>query len=89
MADQERQPKHNLGLTQELEIDRICRRFEEELRSGAEPLIEPFIENQEEPFRCQLLRELLLLDIEYRKHKGTSLGTNDYLERFPDDLFES
>ena len=40
-----------------LEIDRICRKFEAELKAGKEPQIEAFLGEMTEPQRSQLRQD--------------------------------
>lgn len=47
------------------------------------PQIEAFLEGIEEPQRSELLRELLLLDLDYRLHCDESPDPEEYRRRFP------
>lgn len=70
------------GVTQDLELDRICVEFEAALKAGSAPKIEEILQVRSEPQRPQLLRQLLLLEIEYN-------GVADFAElekRFPDNV---
>jgi WD40 repeat protein len=64
-------------------IDQACNRFEHAWRDGT-PRIEDFLEGVEEPERSVLLRELVLLDIDYRRLRGQTPQAGDYSPRFPD-----
>ena len=69
------------GVTQDLELDRICIEFEAALQAGSTPKIEEILQDRSEPQRSQLLRQLLLLEIEYE-----GVAEVDELEqRFPGD----
>ena len=67
------------------QIDRTCDRFESALKVGARPDVTEFLGNASEPLRSALLRQLLLLDLDYARHRGKSPRVEDYLTRFPDD----
>jgi serine/threonine-protein kinase len=49
-----------------LAIDKICEAFEAEWKAGRQPQLEPYLADVAEPIRPALLRELMLLDEEYR-----------------------
>ena len=70
-----------------LKIDQACDRFEDAWQATAAeppPRIEDFLDAPDGPERCILLRELLALELEYRRDRGESPTAADYLERFPD-----
>jgi serine/threonine protein kinase/WD40 repeat protein len=66
------------------DINRACERFEAELQSGGEPKIELFVAQVPEGARSELTRELLKLEIYYRRERGDTIGPDDYRSRFPD-----
>jgi len=66
-------------------IDRVCAAFEEAWKSGGHPAIEPFCADAAEPERSALLRELLLLDVDYRERSGDPPSRQEYYLRFPND----
>jgi serine/threonine-protein kinase len=53
-----------------LRIDAACNRFEAAWRAGPPPRVEDFLEGWEGPERAALLRELVLLDQDYRTGPG-------------------
>src|SRR5438270_777835 len=59
-------------------VDRICNAFELAWRGTSRPQIEDFIGGVPEPERFALLRELLLLEVEYRRARGEECRTEDY-----------
>jgi hypothetical protein len=63
-------------------IDQVCNRFEVGWRTGT-PRIEDFIEGWVEPERGALLRELVLIDLEYRRARGEKCQADEYRARFP------
>lgn len=66
-------------------LERACDRFEEAWKAGQRPTITNFLTDQdgrEQPF---MLRELLVLDIAYRRRTGERPAPEDYLRHFPTD----
>jgi serine/threonine-protein kinase len=64
-------------------IDAVCEDFEEEARGGKSPRVEDYLTNCPASLRQSLLRELLLLDLEYRD--SPDLSEQEYRARFPHD----
>jgi tetratricopeptide (TPR) repeat protein len=64
-------------------VDAVCCRFERAWREGGRPRVEDFLADLPEPERGPLLRELVLLDADYRRRTGDSPEPKDYLSRFP------
>jgi serine/threonine protein kinase len=64
-------------------IDAVCDRFEEELQAGRKPCIEQALETVDRSVQTVLLRQLILLELEYGSN-GKRTGSSDYLIRFPD-----
>lgn len=64
------------------EIDTICTRFEQVWKTGAEPRIEEYLANTPDVAKSMLLRELILLDIYYRRRRGESISVDHYKARF-------
>src|SRR5690348_12961630 len=65
-------------------IDEICLRFEGLLQAGGTPRIEDELADWQGHERHVLLRELLLLEVDYRSRSHKSVTDAEYLERFPD-----
>ena len=65
-------------------IDQVCNQFEHAWRSNPPPRIEAFLDDAAEPERSALLRELILLDVHYRRRHGETPRTEDYGSRFPE-----
>jgi WD40 repeat protein/tRNA A-37 threonylcarbamoyl transferase component Bud32 len=63
-------------------LDQVCNQFERAWRGGT-PRIEDFLAGVVEPERSALLRELVLLDIDYRRQREQTPRVEDY-ERFPE-----
>jgi WD40 repeat protein/serine/threonine protein kinase len=64
-------------------VDETCDRFEEELQAGQSPAIEGYLGNVDTQAQAALLRQLVLLEWEYRQNGGDSIELTDYLARFP------
>jgi WD40 repeat protein len=64
-------------------IDRILDRFEAAWQRGGQPSLDAYLAEAHAERRL-LLRELALLDLEYRLKAGGPVSAADYLTRFPD-----
>jgi len=69
----------------------LCRRLEAGWRAGQPPLIEKLLEEAPEIDQGILLRDLLALDLQFRRGGGTTPRPADYRARFPgqDELIAS
>jgi serine/threonine protein kinase/formylglycine-generating enzyme required for sulfatase activity len=65
-------------------IGGICGRFADAWQAGQRPPIEEYLAEVVEPECPALLRELLVLELAYRRRAGETLAVEDYLRRFPD-----
>jgi hypothetical protein len=66
-------------------VDRLCDRFEAAWRDGSRPALEAFLAEAPATCRPEALRQLLLLDIEYRRRAGEVPAPEDYLPLGGDD----
>jgi tetratricopeptide (TPR) repeat protein len=66
-------------------VEAVCDRFEAAWRSGPRPHIELYLGAVEHSVQAALLRELLTLDVEYRRQAGEDPIPSEYLARFPSD----
>jgi len=64
-------------------IDQACLGFEKAWREGGHPAVAPYLAGVAEPARSELLRELLLLDVDYRQQAGESPQVEQYAAAFP------
>jgi hypothetical protein len=67
-------------------VYQVCRRFEAAWKAapgGPRPCIADYIDHVPAPGRLALLRELLSLDVEYRRLAGEQPALEDYLSQFP------
>ena len=65
-------------------VDGACDRFEGACRGGGRPRIEDYLAELPEPERPALLRELLRIELAYRRAAGEAPAADDYRPRFPD-----
>jgi hypothetical protein len=65
-------------------VDAVCVRFEAAWTAGEQPRIEDFLGTYPEPERPALLRELLHLELEYRRRRGDGALAQAYRPRFPE-----
>jgi hypothetical protein len=68
-------------------VDEVCDRFEGAWATagsdGQRPRIEDYLGDTPEPERTELLRELLALELEYRRDRGEKPTLQEYQTRFP------
>src|SRR5262245_47010811 len=62
-------------------LEEICCRFEQAWQAGQRPLPEEFLAGAEGALRLALLRELLGLDVDYRRQAGERPSRQDYATR--------
>jgi hypothetical protein len=67
-----------VSLSAEHRVDAVCQRFEAAWRAGEEPRFEDYLQGWQEPDRSVLLRELVLLDQEYRRRKSETPSLGSY-----------
>jgi tetratricopeptide (TPR) repeat protein/predicted Ser/Thr protein kinase len=80
-------PTHDweLPLADRRRIDAACDRFEDAWRAGEPPDLASFLAGTPDPAQARLFRELLILDLEYRRRGGaTTLDAEGYRARFPE-----
>jgi WD40 repeat protein len=66
-------------------VDRACDRFEAACRDGPPPRVEDFLDGfPAGPTRAALLRELVPLEVHYRRTRSEPCRAEDYRGRFPD-----
>ncbi len=65
-------------------MDAACLRFEAVWKEGRRPQLEDFVADSTGAEQTALLRELILIDMSYRRRLGETPRPDDYLERFPD-----
>ena len=73
-----------LPLSLEQKVDQVCTRFEAAWKAGPRPRIEDYLVGLADVEMREVLRELIPLDIYYRRQHGESCQTGDYQTRFPE-----
>jgi hypothetical protein len=80
--------EESLPLSAEMRIDAVCVRFEAAWKAvasgGARPAIEAYLGDAADAERAALLRELLALDLDYRKRGSERPAPDDYRPWFPE-----
>jgi serine/threonine protein kinase/formylglycine-generating enzyme required for sulfatase activity len=91
MSDAPLNKNESAPLSQGLRIDQVCNRFEDAWEGGQRPRIEDYLGEVNEAEQPGLLRELLGMEIQYRRLDGDTLYLDDYRRRFPDhaDLIQA
>jgi serine/threonine protein kinase len=74
----------SLPLSAERRVDELCRRFEDAWKTGGRPRLEDFAAGSAGAERLALVRELIRLDVSYRRDHGEEPRAEDYLPRFPE-----
>lgn len=72
-----------LPLSLQQKLDQVCKRFEGGWKTGAQPRIEDHLADLADVEKREVLRELVLLDVFYRRKHGESCQLQDYQARFP------
>jgi serine/threonine protein kinase/formylglycine-generating enzyme required for sulfatase activity len=72
--------------SQALRLDAICVRFEKAWQAGQRPRVEEFLGDISEPERSELLRELLGLELDYRRRASETLDSEEFRQRFPEHV---
>ena len=65
-------------------VDQACASFEAAWTAGQRPRLEDFLDTVSESARPSAIRELILLDVHYRRLAGEEPQAADYQARFPD-----
>jgi serine/threonine-protein kinase len=71
-----------LPLSAARRVNDVCNRFELAWQAGQRPGIEDYLGDVPEPERAALVRELVALDIAYRRQGGEDAQADDYRARF-------
>ena len=84
MADSHNPPaRRKLSVSQRLEIDGLCTDFDRAWREQSEPpRISEFLTRAANELRPELLRELLRVELEYRRGRGEAVLKEPYLAQF-------
>jgi len=74
----------SLPLLQVQHIDRVCDRFEAAWKAGLRPRIDEFLRDAPSSESLDLLRELLVLDLDYRRRLGEKPTLEEYRAQHPE-----
>jgi serine/threonine protein kinase len=83
MSEKTRAGGGTLPLAVARRVNAVCNRFELAWQAGQRPRIEDHLGEVPEPDRSELVRELVALDIDYRRQAGEDPRAEDYRARFP------
>src|SRR5262245_58979071 len=72
-----------LPLSVDQQIDAVCTRFERDWLAGLTPCLEDFLEPATGAEREELFRQLLRVELAYRRQRGEPVFAEHYLARFP------
>jgi eukaryotic-like serine/threonine-protein kinase len=95
MTVDSRAPLADRSLALRLRVDRVCEEFEASWQAGRQPRIEDHLDAESDDVRPVLLRELVALEIIYRRKNGEGVARAEYRARFPgnaslvDSVFDS
>src|SRR5208283_5658907 len=70
-------------LSQAQQVDRVCDQFEAAWKAGPHPRIDDFLTEVPPVQWLDLLRELLNVDLEYRRQLGESPTLEEYQAQYP------
>ena len=80
-------PSHDgdlLSPSGERRLDDVCRRFEAARKAGRGSPVEAYLSGAAGAERMALLKELIKLDVFYRRQRGDAVQSAEYLRRFPE-----
>jgi hypothetical protein len=72
------------AVLQARQVDRACDQFERAWKGDGRPRIEDLLGSWDGAARSALLRELVPLEVYYRRRLGEDCSVSDYLARFPE-----
>jgi serine/threonine protein kinase len=65
-------------------IDQVCDLYELAWQRGERPQISSFLDKADTAYRARLFRELVLVELEYRRNLGECPAVDDYRRDFPE-----
>ena len=83
MSQQRGPGNENVSPSQLERVDRVCDCFESSWKAGQRPRIEEYLDSTPEPERSARLRELLCVELAYRRRSGEIPALEEYSPRFP------
>ena len=79
-----RQQAEDASFALERRVDDLCLAFERARKAGQQPRIEDYLATPPESELALLFRELLALELAYRRRDGEIVAVEDYRQRFPE-----
>src|SRR5262245_21274409 len=83
----ENSSSRDLGPTPARLIDQLCDEYEARLHAGQSPRIEDYLLKVSEADHSALLRELVPLEVEYRRRRDEQPTLAEFEQRFPGEQF--
>src|SRR5215470_17105702 len=87
MTEEAGASKDDSRLSLLIRLDEVCDQFEAAWKAaestGQRPRLEDYLGDVPEPERAAVLRELIPLDIDYRRRAGEQPRAEEYRDRFP------
>ena len=83
MIGDETEDRGSVPFTVADRINQVCDRFESDWRAGERPRIEDRLAGVTGPERILLVRELLAVELHWRRKGGEQPAPGEYLERIP------
>jgi tetratricopeptide (TPR) repeat protein/tRNA A-37 threonylcarbamoyl transferase component Bud32 len=84
VPDRGEDPRSALPVAMIVRMDQICDRFEAAWQAGGQPRIEDYRDDLAGPGRAVLLRDLLVLELAYRRRRGEQPTPAGCRSRFPE-----
>src|SRR5262249_22650951 len=82
--EQESRQEENASFALKRRVDDLCLSFERARKAGQHPRIDDYLATAPESERGLLFRELLTLELAYRRRGGESVAVDEYQQRFPE-----
>ena len=86
MSDHLQWPSESLSQNVDGPAARLCQEFDAAWRAGEQPKLEIFIGLLPDVDRFALLRDLLRIDLQFRRRANESPSLSEYRSRFPNDV---
>jgi eukaryotic-like serine/threonine-protein kinase len=83
MIQDEREDRESIPFTLAERINHVCDRFESDWRTGKRPRLDDSLVNAAHSERAALVRELLAIELHWRRKSGEQPAPSEYIEQFP------
>ena len=74
-------PDPSLPVSQLIEVDKVCRKFEAEWKAGRQPKVTDYLGTTPEPQRSELKRELDAIEAEFRSKSKPQFSVDEFVQR--------